>query len=181
MVHAQPEQAGDGLGAEHVRRLEACVARCETDRPRRGKQAGGRDELRVELAHRHDARRIGGRPVLLAQGDDRACSSSRVSGSSGLNATTLGPITPARTTEAICGAAQLGAEDCFAALRSPPAPGRPRRPSPSPSARRGSPRARTAAVCHHPYLPLSDGDSEALIAVLRMPTESEHSPGRPLG
>src|SRR6185436_14012150 len=57
---------------------------------------------------------VGGR-CCLPRATIAACSSSRVSGSSGLNPTTLGPITPARTTEAICGAAQLGDEDCVAA------------------------------------------------------------------
>ena len=47
-----------------------------------------------------------------------SCSSRRVSGSSGRNEATSGPITPASTTDAICGAAQLvvGAD---AAIRGP--------------------------------------------------------------
>ena len=71
VVHAKPEQPRDGLRADHVGRLEPGVAGREADRAGRGQQPRGGDELRVELAHRHEP--IGDRSA--------ACAASRARGS----------------------------------------------------------------------------------------------------
>ena len=71
MVDAQPEQAGDRLGAEHVGGLETAALRSDANLPRGGEEARGRDELRVELAHRDEANRVERSPVRLPEGHDR--------------------------------------------------------------------------------------------------------------
>ena len=81
------------------------------DRPRRGKETGGGNELGVELAHRDDPPGIGGAwwASTETRGSPRGArgvSAHRRGGKTG----TSGPITPASTTDAICGAAQLFAE-----------------------------------------------------------------------
>ena len=71
VVHAKPQQPRDGLRADHVGRLEPGVAGREADRAGRGEQSRGGDELRVELAHRHEPLGIGRRRVRLAEREDR--------------------------------------------------------------------------------------------------------------
>ena len=160
-----PRRRAIGLGAEHVGRLEARVPCREPDRPRRRKQAGGRDELRVELPHRHDPRRVGGRPVRLARArrSPRAApraSAGRRAGTRRRSAPSRRPGRPrrsaARPSSATCG--------CVApALRV----SRPGSDAPAVAVHRDQrgERARERAerdVCHHPYLPVSDGDSAGL-------------------
>ena len=85
------------VGSSPASRTAMRIARAD------GKETCGSDELRVELAHRHDARRVERRGVLLPERDERVVKLVARQRSSGRNDATSGPITPASTTDATCG------------------------------------------------------------------------------
>ncbi len=177
VVDAETEEARDRLRAEHVGRLEPGVARGEPDRPRGREEPRRRDELGVELAHRHEAGRVGRRLVGLPEGDDRSVQlrpRERVVGPEGRDV-----------------GAHHARKDDRCDLRSPPSssPGpaqasghRPadRTPAPPPAVRAPrAPRQAAEPVSIHPSPSLSDGCGARLIDGSGMCTESVHSNARP--
>ena len=71
MVEPEPEQPGDGLGAEHAGGLEPHIACPETDGARRPDEPERADELGVELAHGDEPPGVGRFRVRLAESEDR--------------------------------------------------------------------------------------------------------------
>ena len=111
MVQPEPEEAGDGLGAEHPGGLETRVARAHRMALDDGMSPSAPDELRVELAHRHQPVGVGRRRVRLAEREDRLVELSARQRLVGLNPTS-GPMSPAATTCSIWACAQLGPPGC---------------------------------------------------------------------